>query len=205
MNIKPSELENRGYQKLAILDQKEMIPFLKTYLYKTTKTMFTYWFLNGLFVALTFIYFFTIGREQYSFLSGFNAISNGVLIAFLLIPVHEAIHMLAYKYLGAPETKMEVQWKSFLFLATAHNYVVDKNEFTIVAFAPISVLTVITILVFLFLPVTWWPVGLGILMTHTALCSGDFSLVSFFDFNKDKEIVTYDDQNSKISYFYCKK
>jgi hypothetical protein len=45
---------------------------------------------------------------------------------------------------------------------------------------------------------------LSIYLTHTAFCSGDFGLLSYFDFNKDKEVVTYDDRAGKVSYFYGK-
>jgi hypothetical protein len=41
-----------------------------------------------------------------------------------------------------------------------------------------------------------------ILFAHTAMCSGDFGLLNYFEFYKDKEIVTYDDVENKISYFY---
>ena len=34
------------------------------------------------------------------------------------------------------------------------------------------------------------------------MCSGDFGLLSYFEFNKDKQVVTYDDIENKISYFY---
>ncbi|MBK9716025.1 MAG: hypothetical protein IPO85_00595 [Saprospiraceae bacterium] len=44
----------------------------------------------------------------------------------------------------------------------------------------------------------------SVLLAHTAMCSGDFGLLSFFDFHKDKEPVTYDDVENKISYFYGK-
>jgi len=45
---------------------------------------------------------------------------------------------------------------------------------------------------------------LGILLIQTAFTSGDFDLLSYFEFHNDKEIVTYDDKSSKISYFYQK-
>ena len=34
------------------------------------------------------------------------------------------------------------------------------------------------------------------------MCSGDFGLLNYFEFNKEKQIVTYDDVENKISYFY---
>jgi hypothetical protein len=34
------------------------------------------------------------------------------------------------------------------------------------------------------------------------MCSGDFGILSYFELHKDKEVVTYDDIENKISYFY---
>jgi hypothetical protein len=38
---------------------------------------------------------------------------------------------------------------------------------------------------------------LGILLCHTAMCSGDFALLCFFEFHSDKEVVTYDNVEEK--------
>jgi hypothetical protein len=43
------------------------------------------------------------------------------------------------------------------------------------------------------------------LFFHTTMCIGDFALMSYYDVNKDKEIYTFDDVKSRISYFYYKK
>jgi hypothetical protein len=40
------------------------------------------------------------------------------------------------------------------------------------------------------------------LMIHTIACSGDFALLSYFEFNRKKEVVTYDDKENKVSFFY---
>jgi len=43
------------------------------------------------------------------------------------------------------------------------------------------------------------------LLAHTAMCSGDFGLLSYFDYHRDKDIVTYDEVESNISYFYSRQ
>ena len=50
----------------------------------------------------------------------------------------------------------------------------------------------------------WILTIIGVLLTNTAMYSCDFGLLSYFDFNKDKQVVTYDDIENKISYFYGK-
>jgi hypothetical protein len=34
------------------------------------------------------------------------------------------------------------------------------------------------------------------------MCSGDFGLISYFEYNKERQIVTFDDVEQKLSYFY---
>lgn len=36
------------------------------------------------------------------------------------------------------------------------------------------------------------------------MCSGDFGLLSYFEYHKNKHVVTYDDVENQISYFYGK-
>jgi hypothetical protein len=128
--------------------------------------------------------------------------SYGLAIAFLLIPLHEYIHVLAYKSQGATNTSYDVNIKKFYFMALADKFVANKKEFEIVALAPFVIITVILTILFFIVNPNWTLTIIGVLLTHTAMCSGDFGLLSYFEFNKDKQVVTYDDIENKISYFY---
>jgi len=37
------------------------------------------------------------------------------------------------------------------------------------------------------------------------MCSGDFGLFSYFEFHKTKDVVTYDDVEKQITYFYARE
>jgi hypothetical protein len=39
-------------------------------------------------------------------------------------------------------------------------------------------------------------------LDHMGMCSGDFGLLNYFEIHKDKEVVTYDDLATGLSYFY---
>ncbi|MBK7234060.1 MAG: DUF3267 domain-containing protein [Saprospiraceae bacterium] len=122
----------------------------------------------------------------------------------LLIPLHEYIHVLAYKSQGATNTSYDVNLKKFYFMALADKFVANKREFKIAALAPFIVITT-TLIILLFLANTNLKLTISaVLFAHTAMCSGDFGLLSYFEFNKEKQIVTYDDVENKISYFYGK-
>ena len=90
-------------------------------------------------------------------------------------------------------------------MALADQFVANKKEFEVVALAPFAVIS-LTLLVLLFVASPSWTITIiGTLLAHTAMCSGDFGLLSYFEFHKDKQPVTYDDVESKTSYFYGKK
>ena len=133
---------------------------------------------------------------------GLTQLSYGLAIAFALLPLHEFIHVLAYKSQGAENTSYDANLKKFYFLAVADRFVANRKEFQIVALAPFIVISSILITCLFFTGPLWSMTVLGVLLTHTAFCSGDFGLLSYFAYHKDKEVVTYDDKGSKISFFY---
>lgn len=205
MKIKPNELSENGYVLLDKLEHKELVPFVQTYMKKPTKYVKFYYVSNVLILGLVG-YFFTKGYNlaDFSMVNRFIYFFCGLVLAIGLLPLHEYIHVLAYKSQGAISTSYDVNLKKFYFMALADKFVANKNEFQVVALAPFIVIT--TILIFLlFLTNTNWTLTVSsIFLAHTAMCSGDFGLLSYFEFNKSKQIVTYDDVENKISYFYEK-
>jgi hypothetical protein len=206
MQIKPEELSANGYMLLDSLGHKELVPFVQTYIKK--RTFFSrFYYTANIFIFALSGYFFVNGYAQPGFEIGqrFTQFSYGILIAFLLIPLHEYIHVLAYRWQGAKHTSYDVNLKKFYFMALADKFVASKKEFQLVALAPFLVITsALTILLFL-VNANWTLTIMGTLLTHTAMCAGDFGLLSYFQFHKTKEVVTYDDVPKGISYFYGKE
>ncbi|MBK8644354.1 MAG: DUF3267 domain-containing protein [Saprospiraceae bacterium] len=205
MKIRPEELTENGYVLLDKLGHKELVPFIRTYMKKRTKYSVFYYLSNVIVFGLVG-YFFVQGYNlpNYSFGDRFTYFSYGLAIAFALLPLHEYIHVLAYKSQGATNTSYDANLKKFYFMALADKFVANKREFEIVALAPFTFITT-TLIIFLFVADNNWNLTISsVLLAHTAMCSGDFGLLSFFDFHKDKEPITYDDVENKISYFYGK-
>lgn len=203
MKIRPEELEEKGYAKLDELDHKELVPFIQTYMKKRTKYSVTYYISNLIvFGIVGYLFVQNYNSPEYSFGVRFTHFSYGLAIAFALLPLHEYIHVLAYKSQGATNTSYDANLKKFYFMALADKFVANKKEFEVVALAPFVIIT--TILTFLFFIVSsnWTLTIASILLAHTAMCSGDFGLLSYFEYNKYKQTVTYDDVENKISYFY---
>ncbi len=205
MKIKPEELADQGYDLMDDLGHKELIPFVRTYLKKRTPISSFYTFCNVL-IAGVIVYWFwkCYGTDKFTLGEGFTYFSYGIGLAFTLIPLHEYIHVLAYKSQGAKNTSYDANLKKFYFMAMADKFVANKKEFRIVALAPFAVVSTFLIISLFFTSPLWTFTLLGILLTHTAFSSGDFGLLSYFDFHKEKDVVTYDDKENGISYFYGK-
>ncbi|MES2796600.1 MAG: DUF3267 domain-containing protein [Bacteroidota bacterium] len=206
MKIKPEELLDNGYFLIDNLDHHELIPFVRKYLKKRTPFSIFYT-LSNLVIASIIVFWFWKNYGTYNFHldEGFTHFSYGIGLAFSLIPIHEYIHVLAYKSQGAENTSYDANWKKFYFMAIADRFVANKKEFQIVALAPFVVISATLILLLFFSNLLWSFTILGVLLTHTAFTSGDFGLLSYFDFHKEKEILTYDDKENGISYFYGKE
>lgn len=125
-------------------------------------------------------------------------------ISFALLPVHEYIHVVAYKSQGARNTSMAANFKKFYFMALADKFVVNRIEFIIVALAPFAIISSGLAITLIFFSLDWALTISSALLAHTAMCSGDFGLLSYFEWNKEKNVVSYDDVENQTSYFYGK-
>ncbi len=89
-------------------------------------------------------------------------------------------------------------------MALVDRFLVNKKEFQVVALAPFIFISA-SLITLLFLNDTNWALTItGTLLTHMAMCSGDFGLLSYFEYHNDKEVVAYDDIKNGMSYFYAK-
>jgi hypothetical protein len=203
MEIRPDELSEKGYFLLDKLEHNELSVFLRKYINKRTTISIVFYGLNIILILVAMFLFVT--NIQQGLLTNLNWAYHyfiGFSIAFLLVPLHEYIHVLAYKSQGEKKTSYYSNIKKFFFMALADKFVAAKNEFTIVALAPFVLITSILLLLLTISPYSWTLTIVGILLCHTAMSSGDFALLSYLEFHRDKEVVTYDNVEEKTSYFY---
>jgi hypothetical protein len=205
MQLKPEELDDAGYQLMDRLDHMELVPFVRKYL--AERTLFSNMYMGANVVcfglaAYTLMHYWKFG--SFTLGDGITWFCYGMAIAFLLVPIHEFIHVLAYRYQGAQHTSYDVNLRKFYFLAVADKFVANRKEFQFVALAPFVVITIVGLFIYFWSDPFWKMAMSGMLLTHTAFCSGDFGLLSYFRFHKGKEIVTYDDRANKLSFFYGK-
>jgi hypothetical protein len=202
MKLKPEELSDKGYVLLAALHHKELMPFVSIYIKKNT--LFTWLYRVGNMLAACLVVFLIMRTKGQHIPAGdlLLHLCYGFALLLLLIPLHEWLHLLAYKSMGAAHTSLHINLKKFIFLAVADQFVADKKEFRLVALAPFATITALLVTGICLVP-PLWAIALAIaLMIHTIVCVGDFAMLSFWQYHQSKEIVTYDDKQGGISYFY---
>ena len=203
MNLKPEELRENGYVLLDEMNHADIVPFVKKYMRKKTRSSSLYY--ASVIVSFFLVIFFCIKYYR----SGACSIDKiliqiflGILLTLALIPFHEWIHAIAYKSQGAKKTSFDANIKKFYFLAIADRFVADKREFQIVALAPFIIISIALIIASLMTGECWKISVFTTLLIHSFACSGDFALLSYFDAHRKKEVVTYDDKENKVSFFY---
>ena len=205
MNISFNDLENNKFIKIDELHHKQIPDFVRPYLKKLNFYTVSY----NLLVIIPFLFFIIriiIDYINHSFDSAIiSFFAFGITGAFLLIPIHELIHALAYKLVGAKTISFGSDIKNFVFFAAADKFVADYKDFQIIALAPVVTITFISIIILFFISGNLVWSFIGLITVHSMFSGGDFGLLSYFHENRDKEIVTYDDVQNKISYFYSKE
>ena len=205
MQTTPEQLEEQGYTLQHKLSHDDMMPFIKQYIKKPTLYGWGFYAFNVLmFVLVVFFSFHHYLKQQIAPSTAFNIFFTSMLWAFLLIPLHEFIHVLAYKSQGAVHTSYDVVWKKLIFLAVADRFVASRKEFTVVALAPFITITLLLLLPLPFLNPYWMLLLLCINAWHVTFCVGDFALLSYFAYYGKNEVVTYDDKANRMSYFYVR-
>lgn len=135
-------------------------------------------------------------RGLLQFVAGF-----GVMFAVFL-PLHEALHALAYRLAGAREIRWKMMWKYLAAYVVAERYVSTRRAFFFVALAPFVVITPLLIALAALFP-RWSVLWLTVLFWHTAGVSGDWALMNYYWIHRGREIYTWDEAGH--SYFYARK
>lgn len=201
MKESPETIKNT-YTVIDVLKHEELIPFINLYIKKKNRYSYMYNISNLVCIG-TVIYalFFYKEASGTSFGTRFSYISFGIALSFLLLPIHELLHALAYKMAGAKKTGIKANLKKFYFMAVADQFVASRKEFVLIAITPFVVISTALIILAACMPFQYQLMVVSALMAHTAMCSGDFGLLSYFEFHKHKTLVTYDDIEAGESYF----
>lgn len=193
-------LEEQGYTLAGSFSHLDLVDFLQPYMKGKSKTMTGFWIINvlllGFLVAACWL------APTGSDLLG--AIGLGFAFSFALIPLHEFIHALAFRSLGATKIFYGANWKKLYFFAGADWFVLGARAFYRVAFTPcLSIglaLLAASLLVNPFIQISL----LATALLHTGMSAGDFALVAWFEKHKHQQPLTFDDHAAGKSYFFVK-
>jgi hypothetical protein len=203
------ELEQHpAYHPLLVLDYRELLPFIQEQFSHRTASIRAYLAFNVvLLLGMVFFAWIDVANGKISWGGCARWAGLGTLLVFtVLIPLHEGLHGFAYKIVGAPKVSYGVNWQKFYFYAVADRFVLNRRAFLFVGLLPFIVVSALAIAWMFLAPVHIKWMLAAILFMHTGACAGDFALVSFFERHKTyKELLTFDDVEKKLSYFYVKE
>lgn len=198
MHLRPDQLKDSDL--FIEVEHKHLVAFLKKYMQYRNVWVIAFWTANaGVVLSLTVYLYFEDTVSWKSVVTNFGV---GFLIFFLLLPMHEFIHGLTYKSVGAEKVSYKGSLKQMMIYALADQFVASRKEFIKVAIMPFVAITGM-IVIAMFFVTPKYDVALFIaLFFHTGGCYGDFAFLSFFHEHRDKGLVTYDDAVKENTLFY---
>lgn len=136
--------------------------------------------------------------DPWQFLEAFG------LLIFVLLPIHEGIHGLVFKVLGAEKVGFGWTPKTLMVYAYAQKFVMSLKENAIVAVMPFLVITLALLIAFFALP-EYKTLIVSTFVLHTYGCLGDFILINYYFKYRHKQMFTYDDiDEAGMTYFFEK-
>ena len=200
----PEQLAAAGYRLHHELAHDALVPFVKAQLKPLSPVSVFYWVFNLLLVAA--ILYFLFAQPRMAWPVALSNLSLGFLLFLtLLLPLHEWVHGLVYRWLGAPKVRYVAHWRQLVFYCVADQFVAGPRSFLWVALAPFVLINSLLLLALAFAGPALFYVLLGALLLHSGGCSGDFGLVAYFYNHRHQHPVTYDDVGLQKSFFYLKE
>jgi hypothetical protein len=192
-----AELYETGYITDCTFNHADIIPFVKANFFRFNPVIVAYWIFN--LVCIVFMLVSALSGNQ--FFELLNKCFLGFAGFFLLIPFHELVHGIGYYLAGAKKVSYRAVWRKFVFYAMADRFVTHRNSFVALALAPFLLINGALIWAIFISSSDWQAIFSGALIMHSAGCSGDFALVSYFYTHWSRSPVTYDEEAEGYTHF----
>jgi len=192
-----------AYNQVMALDFENMIPFVLEHIWKRGIPAYVFALVNGaLLIGIPVVMVVSYTGHSLTWtrmlLHGVSGIIAGSL---LIIPVHELLHGLAYRILGAKKIRFGVDFQQFIFFVTADRHPVSGIQLGFIALAPFVVINLATCLIVLLLFPGLLLFSCFFLLTHNIMCIGDFAMVNYVS-RHERGLYSFDEPEKKMSYFY---
>jgi hypothetical protein len=160
---------------------------------KKAKIAIIYPLLFGVIVGYLSIHYLDTVKEVLFALPAFYLI---------ILPIHEWIHGLTYKAMGAESVGYGFSLKAGMVYAYAQNFVTSMPQLFKVAVMPFAILTPLMILAIFIFPIYAVHI-ITCLLLHTFACIGDFGLMYIAHKYQNDNMYTYDDiKGERMTYYY---
>jgi hypothetical protein len=202
MTGEKTKIDLDGYVLFDILYHKDLIPWIVKAM--SYRTIYRYSFFGILIFTGTVIllWFFLTSSWNMELLVRIGFLISGLFLFLFLIPLHEYIHVLAYRYCGAENVRVKANWKYFYFYAWAKGFVADSRSIKVIALSPFIIINTLLAILVILLPDMHKAMLFGMMLMHISGSYGDFALLNYFEKFRDKGLISYDDE--VVSYFYIK-
>jgi len=192
-----------GYRQILELEFSDMIPFVLSNIRKKGLFSILYLTINMAFLAFIILYaIWGLLDMQITWATIIKQTLSGIFAgSILVIPVHEILHGLAYRILGARRIEFGADLQQFIFFVTADRYPVSGNQLYFLAMTPFVVinLVIVAITALVFPQVILFAAFL--LLSHNIMCIGDFAIVNYVRLTPGG-VITYDETENKRRYFF---
>ena len=203
-----NELQNSDeYKLISKLNHQQIKEFVITQLAEGGWFVKTYMIYQVIMIMLG-MFFFTrsIVLAFRNFMEPlYFSLAALVFCGSLLIILHELLHGITLKLIGAPKVNFGGYLKKFIFYAEADQFVINRKQFAFVALTPFITVKLITLLgTIIFVNQPFFYFLIFVMSAHSLFCAGDIGLLSIFYKYGNSEIFTFDVQKEKTSYYYQK-
>ncbi|MCB9265289.1 MAG: DUF3267 domain-containing protein [Lewinellaceae bacterium] len=199
--------QHPGYEKWTTLSHSDILPFVQEEFGRRGWLTRFYLLLNLAMLLLMIL--MAVWQVTHGLIGTgrvvMNTVLGFVLTLSLLVPVHEGIHGIAYKLVGAPRVQFGSDIRKFIFYAMADHFVIGFPRFAFVALSPFFIINFFAAGAVFYVSLNYQWILLGVLLMHTGACAGDFAMLSFFLRHRKEGLLTYDDVAEHTSYFFRKK
>lgn len=129
----------------------------------------------------------------------------GIPLTLLLIPLHEGIHGWMFRLAGATRVRYGMVPRYLMFYAVAHLFVAGYRQYLRIGLAPCAIIGALCLLSMIWAPPAGQALALGTLFFHTSCCAGDFGLCAYMHHFRHRQVVSFDDADAGVTWFYCKE
>ncbi|MGQ9902743.1 MAG: DUF3267 domain-containing protein [Anaerolineae bacterium] len=189
------------YQLIYELDMRNPMDFFGRYMFKLNLGSLAFYIFAvvtaGMFIA-------ELTNPSYGAGSSVIQIILALIGSVVIVPVHEGIHAVTYKIIGAPAVRFVAEWRKGLIYTIANRFVVNQREYMWLAVTPLFAIS-IALGVLYFLTPEYDLFIAGLLCFHTLSCVGDIAIVNFLWERRDQTLFSYDDDTLRKSYFYVQQ